>query len=332
MSMEYLALSWYILIGFVIMLYVLLDGYDLGIGILSVFFRKTADRDIMVSVILPVWDGNGTWLVFGGAALYGAFPLAFSIILPTVYAPLVIMVLSLLLRGISLEFRLKAQKTKQLWDMIFFIGSLSATICQALVLSAFISGFTDINGNIIERAWVNPVVWASIPGLIIGYMLLGSNRLIAKTTGIIQNKFFKASQVIQYLLVLAMITAVILSPYADESLFHRWLDSKTSIYFATLLILALWVFVLHIIAVNNKAENKPFFCSVILFLISFVGLVLSSFPYLAPHTITFMDAVAPRTSLNFMFWGALVGVPFLLFYTSYAYYTFRGKVHEPIGY
>ncbi|MCE2706707.1 MAG: cytochrome d ubiquinol oxidase subunit II [Proteobacteria bacterium] len=331
MSIEYLALSWYVLIGFVIIMYVLLDGYDLGIGILSIFFNKEADRDIMVSVIMPVWDGNGTWLVFGGASLYGAFPLAFSVILPSVYAPLIIMVVSLLLRGISLEFRLKAYHTK-LWDIVFFGGSLIATVCQALVLSAFIVGFTDASGSIVPRAWANPITFASIPGLIVGYMLLGSNRLIAKTAGNIQGRFFKSSKIIQYLLVLTMCIAAILSPYADKTLIDKWWGSSTRIYFLGLFLLALWVFILHIKALNNRSEKKPFIFSVILFLISFTGLVLSSFPYLVPHSITFISAIAPKSSLNFMFWGAFVGVPFLLFYTGYAYYTFRGKVKEPLGY
>ena len=331
MNIEYLALSWYLLIGFVIMLYVLLDGYDLGIGILSIFFKEK-DRDIMVSVIMPVWDGNGTWLVFGGAALYGAFPMAFSTILPSVYLPLMVMVVSLLLRGISLEFRFKAEKTKKIWDIVFFMGSLIATICQAFVLSAFISGFLSADGSLIVRAWLNPIAIASVPGLIVGYMLLGSNRLIAKTDGVTQTRFFKASNIIQYFLVLAMLLAAILSPYADKTLEHRWWDSSESKYFAILLILALWVFILHVMAINKRSEYTPFVYTIILFLISFLGLVLSTFPYLVPHTLTFLDAVAPKTSLYFMFWGALVGVPFLLFYTGYAYYTFRGKVKETLKY
>lgn len=332
MSLETLALAWYLIIGFVIILYVLLDGYDLGIGILSIFFPGQEDKDTMISVIIPVWDGNGTWLVFGGAALYAAFPLAFSLLMPAVYLPTLVMVVSLLLRGVSLEFRLKAHTSRWVWDGLFFLGSLVATICQALILTAIIGGFVAKDGAVSVRAWINPLVYVSVPGLILGYMLLGVDRLLAKTAGLVQAKFFKASSVVQYLLAIMMSLAAIISPVLDHDLVTRWWNSSVSLYLGVIAVLLVWCFVLHVIAIVKGNDRTPFLFTVLMFLCSFAALVLSTFPYLIPNQVTILMAVSPRSSLLFMLFGALICIPLLLIYTSYAYYVFRGKITKPIKY
>jgi cytochrome bd ubiquinol oxidase subunit II len=193
--MNMLALAWAGIIAFGIIMYIILDGFDLGIGILFPFFRGEDEKDLMVSTILPVWDGNETWLVFGGAALYGAFPLAFSTILPILYLPIFIMVIALLFRGVSFEFRLKAIKSKFFWDGCFFAGSLFATLAQGLVLGAFVQGFhfPDTVDGVVTYQWFNPFSVSCAIALVFGYVLLGSNRLIVKTLGKVQKKCFAIS-------------------------------------------------------------------------------------------------------------------------------------------
>jgi cytochrome d ubiquinol oxidase subunit II len=332
MNHEVLALIWYLLIGFVIILYVLLDGYDLGIGILSIFYKEASDKDMMVSVILPVWDGNGTWLVFGGAALYGAFPLAFAALMPAFYVPIILMVLGLLFRGIALEFRLKSHTSKKYWDWAFFAGSLLTTVCQGVILSAFINGFKIDTTETIVRAWLNPLVYVAVPGLIMGYMALGADRLIAKTTGVLQDKFFAASSKIQYTLIVIMIIAGILSPQVDPEILNKWWHSGFNYATTLMMVTLIGIFILHVIAVKRKNDQILFWYTVATFLISFAGFIFSTYPDLVPHRLSFMQAAAPKSSLSFMLVGAVVCLPVLLIYTGYAYYTFRGKLKHPIGY
>ena len=325
-----LALMWYLLLGFLLLLYVILDGYDLGIGIMSIFC-KSEERDIMISAILPVWDGNGTWLVFTGAALYAAFPLAFSTILPALYLPLLVMVLSLLFRGISLEFRLKAYKTKKYWDFWFFFGSLMATVCQGIVLSSFVVGFSREDASTAHE-WAHPFVIIPIIGLIFGYSLLGSNRLIAKTVGGFQNKFFKLSNVLQYTMVLFIVLVAIFSPMVDNKLAQLWFYSTYTKYFIGVVLVSFVLLLLHRRSLAKRQEMAPFWYGTGLFLLSFVGLVASVFPYIVPRQVTYTEAAAPNGSLLFMGIGALICIIPLLLYTAHSYYVFRGKIKTPIGY
>lgn len=333
MNLENLALLCYLLIGIIILIYVLLDGYDLGIGILSIFFPNSIDKDIMISVIMPVWDGNGTWLVFGGAVLYGAFPLAFSTIMPATYSPMIIMVVALLFRGIALEFRLKAHSSKNYWDFAFFLGSIVATICQALILSAIIGGFDEsVHGLTKVRQWLNPLILIATPGLILGYALLGVNRLIAKTEGAIQERFFGISGNIQHILIIFMFLAILASPVVDTRLANIWYNSSLSLYFIIIGFMVLLLLALHIWAINKRQEYTPFWYAVLMFAFSFSGLILSTFPYLIPPKITYLQAAAPHSSLFFILIGVSICLPILLLYTAYAYYTFRGKLKQVIGY
>lgn len=325
-----LALAWYLFIGFLLLLYVILDGYSLGIGILSIFFTPS-QRDIIISAILPVWDGNGTWLVFAGAALYAAFPLAFSTILPALYMPLLIMVLALLFRGISLEFRLKATKTKKYWDLCFFSGSLLTTICQGIVLSKFVMGFAEFNTES-KHEWLHPFILIPIIGMICGYTLLASNRLITKTEGAFQNKFYNLSRVLQYTMLLFIVLVGVFSPIVDPNLSKLWFYSPYTIYFAGVIALSLLLLLLHDNALRLKKEISPFLYGTGLFLLSFVGLVASVFPYIAPRQMTYLEAAAPHSSLLFMGVGALICILPLLAYTAYSYHVFRGKIKSPMEY
>lgn len=328
--MNLLALAWAGIIAFGIIMYVLLGGFDIGIGIMSIFFRSEEDRDLLVSTILPVWDGNQTWLVFGGAALYGAFPIAFSEILPLMYIPILIMVVALLFRGIAFEFRLKAIKTKALWDYCFFAGSLLATIAQGFILGTFVQGFESVDLTT-PNQWFNPFGFICALGLICGYILLGSNYLLIKTTGKLQQKCFKISTIVQYLIVLGFITVSVWSPFLDPTIMQRWFNPQNMVYLAILPIFAGIFFILHWHALRKQNESMPFWCVIGMFLMCYFGFIISIYPYIVPRKITYLQAAADHSSLLFMFVGACIMLPTLLYYTYRSYKIFGGKVVK-IGY
>lgn len=328
--METLPLVWCGIIAFGVIMYVILGGFDLGIGILSIFIRDEHERDLMVSSILPVWDGNQTWLVFGGATLYGAFPAAFSAILPVMYIPLLMMVLALLFRGVAFEFRLKAVRSKRLWEICFFLGSIFATISQGFILGTFVKGF-QITSPQVEQ-WFNPFGIACAIALIFSYVLLGSNYLIIKTTGSLQQKSFAISSKIQYVILLGFIMVSVWSPMLDESIRTRWFNPQNMFFLAILPIITLGCFYMHVIALKKKYEYIPFWCAIGMFLMCYFGFIISCYPYIVPREITYLEAAAPPSSLLFMLVGACIMLPPLLYYTYYSYRLFRGKVTEKIGY
>ncbi len=328
--MDILALAWCGLIAFAVIMYVLLGGFDLGIGILSVFIRDGHERDLMVASILPVWDGNQTWLVLGGAALYGAFPLAFSTILPIMYIPIFIMVIALLFRGIAFEFRLKAIKTKFLWEICFFLGSITAAITQGFVLGTFVRGFDLTKG--VHYQWFNYFSILCGMGLIFGYVLLGANYLIIKTEGKLQKKCYNISSKVQYFILFAFIAVSICSPFLDPSIKARWFDPANMPFLAILPLLTLILFVMHWRALKKHQEHLPFWCVIGMFLMCYIGFIISSYPYIVPREITYQAAASDSSALIFMLVGALIMLPILLYYTYHAYRVFRGKVTEVVKY
>jgi len=332
--MDILALIWCGIIAFGIILYVLLGGFDIGIGILSIFIKKEHDKDIMISTILPVWDGNQTWLVFGGAALYGAFPAAFSAILPMLYIPILIMVVALLFRGIAFEFRLKSIKTKKLWDFCFFMGSICATIAQGFILGSFVKGFSilDMNGISQHYAWFNAFGFVCALGLIVGYALLGSNYLIIKTTGLLQKKCYAISSYLQYCILLGFIVVSVWSPFLDPSIKSRWFDLHNMPFLALLPLVTLLFFGMHYYALKHKLEHLPFWCVIGMFLMCYFGFIISIYPYIVPRQMTYLEGAADKSSLVFMLIGACIMLPPLLYYTYHAYKIFSGKVFEKIEY
>jgi cytochrome d ubiquinol oxidase subunit II len=328
--MDILALTWCGIIAFGVILYVILGGFDLGIGILSIFFKNEHDRDLMVSAILPVWDGNQTWLVFGGAALYGAFPAAFSAILPVMYIPLLIMVIALLFRGVAFEFRLKAHKTKRLWEICFFLGSIFATISQGLILGTFVRGFQIASPN--AEQWFNPFGIACAIALVFGYALLGANFLIIKVTGSLQKKCFAISRALQYIILLGFIMVSVWSPMLDATIKARWFNPQNMPFLALLPLATLAFLFLHAKALKNKFEYIPFWCAIGMFLMCYFGFIISCYPFIVPREMTYQEAAAPESSLLFMLVGACIMLPPLLYYTYYSYKLFRGKVTQKIGY
>jgi cytochrome bd ubiquinol oxidase subunit II len=330
---ETLASAWVVIIGFCIIMYVLLDGFDLGVGILFPFFPDKHDRSIMVSSVLPVWDGNQTWLVLGAASLYGAFPKAFSLLLPALYFPIFMMVIALLLRGITFEFRLKAKKSLWFWDFIFFLSSSLTTFAQGLLLGSFVKGF-EINTDGITLNYHLFTLFNVTCGiaLLFGYALLGSTWIIAKTTGNLQERMFKIA-----LICLCMVSSFLLlisawSPFIDNHIAEIWFNPNYFFKLAILPITTGIVILYSLRCIQKRREYVLFWLSISIFLCAYIGFGISSWPYLIPHIMTFWQAAAPASSLLFMLFGALLLLPVLVGYTSYSYYIFRGKITEAIGY
>jgi len=333
--MNTLALIWVLIIALGIILYVVLDGFDLGIGIMSIFFPNEHHRDLMFSTVLPVWDGNETWLVLGGALLYGAFPLAFATVFPALYIPLLVMVVGLIFRGVSFEFRMKAHRSKKLWELSFFIGSLVVTVVQGLVLGAFVNGFKfDAQGHIILAfyQWFTPFGMICSIALIFGYALLGSNWLIRKTVGDLQNICYHISHALQYVIVVFAALVSIWSPFLDPRIKAVWFGGDHMFYLLLLPLLMLLAMFFQWYGIRKRKEHMPFWSMIGVFVTCYVGFGISTFPYMVPRQITYIQAASNDKTLIFMLVGAAIMLPVLLFYTYYSYKIFRGKVTEPLEY
>jgi cytochrome bd ubiquinol oxidase subunit II len=332
--MNILALIWIMIIAGGIVLYVILDGFGLGIGLLSIFIRNPDEKDIIISTILPVWDGNETWLVFGGAALYGAFPLAFSEILPAIYLPMIMMVVALLLRGVALEFRLKANKSKWVWEISFFFGSLITTIVQGLILGTFVRGFNlnPLNLEMAHYTWLNPFSITCAVALIFGYALLGSNWLIIKTTGALQQKCYDFSNVLQYIIMFFTLLVSLATPFVDPDIAGLWFNIHYMPYLAIFPFLTMIFFYIQWHGLKNKKERLPFWGSIGVFLMSYFGFIISVYPYIIPRKMTYLQAAANDKTLLFMLVGATIMLPLLLGYTFYSYRLFKGKITQKLVY
>lgn len=329
---EVLASAWVVIIGFCIIMYVLLDGFDLGIGILFPFFKSSHDRNIMVSTVLPVWDGNQTWLVLGAASLYGAFPSAFSLVLPALYLPIFTMVIALLFRGITFEFRLKAKNSAGKWDLLFFLSSTVVTLCQGLMLGAYVKGFTLGGDDTLDFTLFTPFNIACALALLCGYSLLGATWIIAKTTGSLQKRMFSVAQVALAAVVVFMIIISIWSPFIDPRIKDIWFNPQY-IYKLAILPFVSGLLILYMIySLRKKNEYILFWLTLGIFVCGYIGFGISTFPYIIPHVLTIWQMAAPEGSLLFMLFGGLLLLPVLLAYTSYSYYVFRGKVTETIEY
>ncbi len=331
--MGLLETAWYLIIGFCIFMYVLLDGFDLGVGILFPFFPNQQDRNIMVSTILPVWDGNQTWLVLGGASLYGAFPLAFSLLLPALYLPIFLMILALLFRGITFEFRLKAKRGLRFWDNLFFFSSAIATFIQGMVLGTFVKGYTLTQGHLmLTYELFNIFNIACGFALLFGYSLLATAWIIAKTTDALQTKMYRVAYVCLIAVSLFLFIISLWTPFIDPNIRAIWFN-PLYIYNLALLPFATGCLILFCFyCLYKKREHILFWLCLGIFLCAYTGFGISTWPYLIPRAVTVWDAAAADTSLRFMLVGAGILLPLLIGYTSYSYYIFRGKVTEIIGY
>lgn len=323
-----LTVVWACIIGFAIVAYVVMDGFDLGIGILFPTFKVGPERDTAMNSIAPVWDGNETWLVLGGGGLLAAFPLAYAIILPALYAPLIAMLLGLVLRGVAFEFRWRDPAHRPLWDFAFTAGSLVATFAQGIALGALLQGIT-IAGRAYAGGWwewLSPFSLLTGAGLVVGYSLLGACWLIWKTEGPLQGQARGHARRLGLTLA-AMIGAISLATLTLEPQYHhRWLAwpgvlATAQVPLATLIVTAL----LYRSLAKNR-EIQPFLWTLALFALCLLGLGISIWPNVIPARLSIWAAAAPHSSQLFMLIGASILVPVILAYTTWAYWVFRGKV------
>lgn len=330
-----LPLMWALIIGFGLMMYVVMDGFDLGIGILFPFVRDRTDRDTMINSVAPVWDGNETWLVLGGAALLGAFPLAYAVILSALYLPLMLMLAGLVWRGVAFEFRFKADEAhKPFWDKAFIWGSYIAAVSQGVALGAFINGFDVKDGAYAGGLfdWLTPFSLFTGAALLVAYALLGATWLVMKTEGELQRRMRRLGRPITTVLLVTIAIISLWTPLAHADVAARWFTFPNLIFFApvpVLVVLAGWALLKTLAGESHAA---PFLLSLLLLFLGYSGLAISLWPNIIPPAISIRDAAAPAQSMGFMLVGALFIIPFILAYTAWSYYVFRGKVKAGEGY
>jgi len=324
---------WALIIGFGMIMYVLMDGFDLGVGALYPFAPGETARDEMMSSVAPVWDGNETWLILGGAGLLGAFPLVYSVLLPALYLGVFLMLAGLIFRGIAFEFRFKADaRTKHLWSYSFCGGSVVAAFAQGCVVGAYIQGFetegTAYAGGPFD--WLTPSTVLAGIGLVVGYGLLGATWLIMKTEGETQRWAYRITPklLVGVLTVFALIS--LWTPLVDTQVRERWLTWIGYLWVLPALTLAcagiLWR------AVQKQQEGVPFIATMGIFLFTYLGLLASKWPYVVPPDYTLYDAASAPASQLFLLLGFLFVIPIVLGYTAWSYWVFRGKVSASSGY
>ncbi|WP_407315089.1 cytochrome d ubiquinol oxidase subunit II [Pseudomonas sp. nanlin1] len=330
-----LSLIWAIIIIFGIMMYVVMDGFDLGIGILFPFMKDEGDRDVMMNTVAPVWDGNETWLVLGGAALFGAFPLAYAVVLSALYLPLIFMLVGLIFRGVAFEFRFKARPEKRhIWDKAFIGGSLAATFFQGVALGAYIDGIPVVDRSYAGGGmdWLTPFSVFCGLALIVAYALLGCTWLIMKTEGSLQKAMHRLARPLTLLLLVVTGIVSLWTPLAHDDIATRWFSTPNLFYFLPVPILVLVTVVGLIRAVARKAHYTPFLLTLLLVFLGYSGLGISLWPNIVPPAISIWDAASPPQSQGFILVGTLFIIPIILVYTFWSYYVFRGKVTHEDGY
>lgn len=326
---------WAAIIAFGVCMYIVLDGFDLGIGILFPFFAHDDDRNRMMSSVAPVWDGNETWMVLGGASLYAVFPMVYSVVLSALYVPLLFMVICLIFRGVSFEIRGKARRTRPLWDLAFIGGSCGATFFQGVVLGSWLSGIPVINGQFAGHAfdWFTPFSLFTGFALLVTYALLGCCWLIAKTDGDLQRKLYRVVLPLTALQVLTIIVITLWTPLLAPMFATRWFDLPVLRWLVPVPVLvALCTGGMHL-AVRARHGITPFLLALGFVLLGYVGLLATIWPYAILPGITIWQAAAPHSSQAFTLIGAIIVVPIILAYTTLGYRVFRGKTdHAELHY
>ena len=329
-----LPIIWAFIIAFAVFVYVVMDGFDLGLGILFPLFPEKRDRDVIMNSVAPVWDGNETWLVLGGGGMMAAFPLAYAVLMPALYTPMIAMLLGLVFRGVAFEFRWRTTKERNKWDVAFFGGSLLATLAQGIALGAILQGI-HVEGRQYAGGWwdwLTPFSILTGVSLVIGYALLGATWLVMKTEGELRDRAYHLS----WVLLLAMLGAIgavsIATPFLHVQYTQRWFTWPNILLTAPVPVAVAAITVLLLRSLANKYDYQPFFLTLALFALSYAGLGISMYPYIVPQSITIWQAASPENSQIFMLFGVAVLIPLILGYTAWAYWVFRGKVKPESGY
>ncbi len=329
----YLPVIWAALIGTAVVMYVILDGFDLGIGILFPFARNEAERSQMMRSVAPFWDGNETWLVLGGGGLWVAFPKAYGVVMPAFYLPVIVMLLALVFRGVAFEFR-TVSRSKIWLSVAFAISSTIATFAQGVILGGLIEGIPVRDGAFSggSFAWATPFALLCGLSLIAGYGLLGATWLAMKTDGSVAERARGQAKMLLLAVLIFMAAVSLWTPLAEQRIAARWF-SLPNFYFLwpVPVITALTAF-LAWRWIESGREVLPFLATIALFLLGFLGLVISNFPYLVPPSLTIWDTAAAPASQIFMLLGTLLLLPIILGYIGFIYWLFRGKVREGESY
>ena len=330
-----LAMIWAFIIAFAVFVYVVMDGFDLGLGILFPLFPNKADRDVIINSVAPVWDGNETWLVLGGGGLMAAFPLAYAVLMPALYTPMIAMLVGLIFRGVAFEFRWRTTRSgRNRWDPAFAGGSLLAALAQGVALGAILQG-VHVEGRHYAGGWwdwLTPFSVLTGLCLLVGYALLGATWLVMKTEGEVRDRAYRLSWALVFAMLGAIGAVSIATPFLSVEYAQRWFTWPNVILTAPVPIAVAVVTAMLLRSLANRQDYRPFFLSLALFALSYAGLGISMYPYIVPQSITIWQAASPATSQIFMLFGVAVLIPLILAYTAWAYWVFRGKVRPESGY
>ncbi|HZZ60503.1 MAG TPA: cytochrome d ubiquinol oxidase subunit II [Roseiarcus sp.] len=325
---------WTLILGVGVFFYVLLDGFDLGVGILYGFAPNRGARNLVMNSIAPIWDGNETWLVLGGLALLAAFPLAFAIILPAVYFPILIMLLALVFRGVAFEFRYRDSEHRTFWDHAFSYGSAIGAFAQGVVLGAFIQGF-HVEGRHFAGASLDcftPFSVVTGAALVFGYALLGAGWLVLKMEGPLQEWARRLGRIALAGVIVAVVVVSLWTPVMHPSIAARWFSWPNIGFLAPVPIVTALIAWLEWRSLNNRTEAAPFVFAVALFIMSYLGIAISIFPMIVPYKYTIWDAASSPSTQAFLLVGTLFLLPIILMYSAWSYWVFRGKARADIGY
>jgi cytochrome bd ubiquinol oxidase subunit II len=329
-----LPVIWALIIGTAVAMYIVLDGFDLGIGILFPFFHSESQRDTMMTSVAPFWDGNETWLVLGGVGLLVAFPLAYSVVMPALYIPVIVMLLALIFRGVSFEFRHVAKPRHAKWDRAFAAGSTVAAFAQGTVLGGLLQGIHVMDmqfaGSVLD--WLTPFSLVCGAGLVVGYALLGATWLVLKTEGEVEHRARALAPRLLLLLMLFIAVVSIWTPLEVPRIRDRWFSFPNIVFLLPLPILTVALAFGCRAALRRGARIAPFACAVGVFLLAYLGLVVSNIPWLVPASITVWQAAAEPSSQMFMLVGTAILLPLILGYTVMVFWLFRARVGEGESY
>jgi cytochrome bd ubiquinol oxidase subunit II len=321
---------WAFIIAFAVFAYVVMDGFDLGIGILFPAITVGHGRNRAMNAIAPVWDGNETWLVMGGGGLLAAFPLAYAVILPATYPLIIVMLLGLVFRGVAFEFRWRDERHRAFWDLAFFGGSLVSALCQGMVLGAILQGIAVADRQYAGSwwDWLTPYTLLTGLGVVAGYALLGACWLVWKLEGDFQARARRLAG------SAAVATLVLMAAVSLYNLFllpeyrARWLAMPNILFTSQVPLLTLVIAGFLFYGLNKRWEVAPFLLALLLFLLGMAGVGVTMWPYVVPGALTIWDTAAPARSQWFMLVGAIITIPLILGYTGWAYWVFRGKVDD----
>lgn len=329
-----LIILWTLILGIGVFFYVLLDGFDLGVGILYAFAPNRESRKLIMNSIAPVWDGNETWLILGTVGLLAAFPLAFAIIFPAVYFPVVIMLLALIFRGVAFEFHFGEVSHVTLWDRGFSFGSLIASFAQGIILGAFIQGFAVKGRLFVGSSWdcFTPFSLFTGVALVFGYGLLGAGWLILKTEGELQRSARHQGRICLIGVIVAMVIISVWTPFVDDSVRQRWFTWPNLLYFSPIPFITAVLAIVEWRLLKKSNDIMPFFGALALFLLGYLGLAVSLFPMIVPFHFTIWQAASSPETQFFLAIGTLILLPIILIYTAWSYWVFWGKVQADVGY